>query len=55
VIPGPEGPCSGVDCFDDDNEFSEIDGEGDGDGDGDNVPGDLGGVNRTYWFPVTRP
>ncbi|MFW2404757.1 MAG: pilus assembly protein, partial [Gammaproteobacteria bacterium] len=53
VMPGPNGPCSGVDCFDGENELT-----GTTDGDGDDNPDSGGGESGpqgTYWFPVTRP
>lgn len=49
---GPEGPCSGLDCYDGE---TELDGDGDGDGDGDDPGFGDPGPTDTYWFPVTRP
>jgi len=53
----PEGPCVGVDCYDDENELAT------GDSDGDGVDDSVDDLNlaegieptETYWFPVTRP
>ncbi|NND35926.1 MAG: hypothetical protein HKN81_02220, partial [Gammaproteobacteria bacterium] len=53
VMPGPDGPCSGVDCFDGENELTDGD-DADGDGEPD-LLGSESGPQGTYWFPVTRP
>jgi type IV pilus assembly protein PilY1 len=50
---GPDGVCSGLDCFSGEDAYDGDDGD-DGDGDGDGNNGMIR-VNSTYWFPDPRP